>query len=800
MNSFRLPNFTVRVGVPFLIAAWVGIGTTGCRVASTGGGTSKWPTVVVTHDDTVITQSCWVEIPPGTVIADANGDGVIQLGADGITVRFRPGSELRGAAANKPWDELKGVGIRLNGHRAVTVEGARVHGFHEGFVASNADELTIRGGDFSDNYRQHLKSTPAAEDGSDWLFPHHNDERPWREEYGGAICVDRSSRVTIREVRVRRGQNGIILDRVNDSAVYDNDCSFLSGWGLALWRSSRNTISRNAFDFCVRGHSEGVYNRGQDSAGILCFEQCNDNVFGENSVTHGGDGFFGFAGREAIGEAWMEKERERLRKETGRTEVDDLIHPSAELIRSLSPLGCNRNLFWYNDFSYAPAHGVEMTFSEGNRLIGNRIVENAICGFWGGYSSDTVIVGNEFNGNGGMAYGLERGAINMEHAAGNVILENRFVNNKAGVHLWWNPGGLMKYPGVAGTERGVTGNVIARNRFEVGTNAPFSRLGRDEKLVVLQLRDTGRGHVTGNVFSANEIVLTHPRAVERLLDPGTEPASAGVVPSVSTPAPRLLGTRHPAGARAPLRGRDQILMDEWGPWDHESPMLRASKSESGEPVHELLGLKREPEISVVSGDVVPKLEQPSAPGKPWRLRLTGHPGVNAYRIRIRGEGLETELAGTFLRVEWAVTFFPWAAATDPREHLSEWRQLAAGPDAVSATVGSLNLPYGMGGPRQLKVSDEVSRRGPGNDHFGTIATTRVPLSAGTWKVTTLSDDGIRVLVDGKPVLENWGWHGPTTDTATFRRDSSGPVDLRVEHFEIDGFSTLKVDLERVDGN
>jgi hypothetical protein len=106
----------------------------------------------------------------------------------------------------------------------------------------------------------------------------------------------------------------------------------------------------------------------------------------------------------------------------------------------------------------------------------------------------------------------------------------------------------------------------------------------------------------------------------------------------------------------------------------------------------------------------------------------------------------------------------------------------------------------MGGPRQLKVSDEVSRRGPGNDHFGTIATTRVPLSAGTWKVTTLSDDGIRVLVDGKPVLENWGWHGPTTDTATFHRDSSGPVDLRVEHFEIDGFSTLKVDLERVDGN
>ena len=56
---------------------------------------------------------------------------------------------------------------------------------------------------------------------------------------------------------VRRGQNGLILDRVDHAKIYDNDCSFLSGWGLAMWRSCDNSIARNAFDFCVRGHSEG---------------------------------------------------------------------------------------------------------------------------------------------------------------------------------------------------------------------------------------------------------------------------------------------------------------------------------------------------------------------------------------------------------------------------------------------------------------------------------------------------------------------------------------------------------------
>ena len=48
--------------------------------------------------------------------------------------------------------------------------------------------------------------------------------------------------------------------------------------------------------------SADVAGRGQDSAGIFVFEQNCDNVFAENSATHGGDCFFGFAGKEAIGD------------------------------------------------------------------------------------------------------------------------------------------------------------------------------------------------------------------------------------------------------------------------------------------------------------------------------------------------------------------------------------------------------------------------------------------------------------------------------------------------------------------
>ena len=752
------------------------------------------PVISVTKDDTVITQSCIVEIP--ATIEDANQNGVLHIKADNITVQFKTSTSLRGATAGSPWNELHGIGIRIDGYHNVTLKNLDVRGFKNGVVASNADGLVVDGGDYSDNYRQQLQSTPEAENGADWLFPHNNDESKWRDEYGGAVCVESSAHVTIRNVRVRRGQNGIILDRVNNSAIYDNDCSFLSGWGLAMWRSSENRITRNAFDFCVRGHVEGVYNRGQDSAGILCFEQCNNNLIAQNSATHGGDCFFGFAGKEAIGENWFNAERARLRKETGREDVDELIKIPTGLAQTMSALGSNRNLLIDNDFSYSPAHGIEMTFSEGNQFIRNRLVENAICGVWGGYSSATIIAENEFTGNGGMAYGLERGAINMEHAADNLIVRNRFLNNKCAVHLWWDDdGALLKYPGVSGTERGVVGNVITGNRFEINREVPFKNLGGKDQLVLLQLRDPGQGHVSSNRYFGNQVILTHPQAIEFAVKPGLEPLSIGEDPNVTIPKYQALGHRHPVGARKQLRGREQIIMDEWGPWDHESPLVRPAKSAAGENVFDLLGLRRVKEVQALEGDVSTKLEASNDSVAQGAMKLAVHArsGVASYRVRVMADGFAKELSGTIIAADWRVRVFPWKV--DPREDLAAWRKLAEGPDAQSAVVPRIDFPFGMGGPRALKLSDAITSKGPDKDHFGLVAQTSLKLPKGRWHFRTNSDDGVRVLVNGKPVIENWTWHGPTTDEGTFDQLEETEVPIVVEYFEIDGFATLRLEIE-----
>ncbi len=751
------------------------------------------PRVTLTKDDTEIRESCDIVIPPGTIIADLNTNGVLHIAADGLTVRFVDESELVGARPGTPWDALVGIGIRIDGHRGVALVGARVHGFFNGLVATDADALVVEDGDFSDNHRQHLRSTPAAEDGSDWLFPHHNDEQRWRDEYGGAVCIEKSRHVTVRNIRVRRGQNGIVLDRVEDSRIYDNDCSFLSGWGLALWRCNRNVISRNALDFCVRGHSEGVYNRGQDSAGILCFEQSSDNVFAENSVTHGGDGFFGFAGREALGEFWMEKERDRLRRETGTTEVDDRIRVPEDVARDYSGRGCNRNILIGNDFSYAAAHGIEMTFSEENVFARNRIVENAICGIWGGYSSGTRILHNEISRNGGMAYGLERGAVNMEHASSNWMEGNDFTDNKCAIHLWWDEdGALLKMPGVAGNDDGVSSNVIVRNTFTVTANPPFHPSSPDDRLIVLQLRDDGKGHVRDNTYAQNEVHLNAGNGVEFAVTPGSAPLTRDPGPGPEVPKVEILGRHLPVGARRALQGRDQIVMDEWGPWDHEQPLVRPAAGAAGESAFEVFGVRTQPALDVKAGAVVPVVAPLGRDA--WRVTLQGPPGVASYRIELSAPGLKKELTGTLIRAEWNVVFFPWTI--DPRKDLEGWRRLASSPAAVRLTTHSLDFPYGGGGPRDLNLSDRLRREGPGADHFGMIARTRLRLPAGAWKFRVLSDDGVRVRVNGKPVVENWTWHGPTSDEGRYAQATDSEVEILVEHFEIDGYAVLQFELQR----
>ncbi|MBN2138592.1 MAG: right-handed parallel beta-helix repeat-containing protein [Sedimentisphaerales bacterium] len=705
----------------------------------------------VTADDVRISESCRIVIPPGTVIEDKNGNGVIQVVASDIEIDFAEGSLLRGSPKGRRPDEYAGYGICIQDQSNVAVRGARISGFWCGLWAAGADGLKLETVDASDNRRAYLKSTPIAEDGGDWLFPHNNDGNEWLKDYGAAIYVEDSNNVTIRRCKVHHGQNALCIDRVNDSKIYDNDFSFNSGWGIAMWRSSRNIITRNACDFCVRGYSHGVYNRGQDSAGILMFEQNNKNVIAENSATHGGDGFFGFAGREALGEAGS--------------------HPLEWYKRR----GNTGNLLINNDFSYTPAHGIEMTFSFGNIFYGNRLVANAICGVWGGYSQDTLIAANHIEANGEMAYGLERGGINIEHGKANRILGNIFKGNKCGVHLWWDDDGdFASKPWAKANGAESTDNTIAGNTFSAD-------------VLAYHFRGDSRVNLGRDVFTGVEAKMQKEDAVI------IKDVSDSAASPVREPKYEVLGRTHPVGARSGLYGRENIVMTSWGPWDHQSPLVRIVQDNGDSVRYSLHKMPPAAKVTVEGRNVSGQLSSSVNPAQPDEYTVTAaKPGIHPYLLRVEADDFKDQIRGTLNSVVWDVTFFKWTAETDPRKNIEQWRALADGPSAVTAKAKRLVFSYGWGGPSDQKIADNITTAKLGGDYFGMIAATRLPLSAGDWNFEMLSDDGIRLTADGKEIIDNWTWHGPTRNAGTLSLRTDKTVEVRVEHFEIDGYAVLEL--------
>lgn len=702
------------------------------------------PLVVVDRDNVEIRESCRVQIDRDW-IADADGNGVVHVLADGVTVDFA-GQHLRGAPPGRAPDDYEGIGVRITA-RNVTLRNAKVSGFKGGIWASRADGLVIEDCDVSHNFRQRLKSTPRAEDLGDWLWPHFNDDNEWLTRYGAGIYIEESADVTVRRCTARHSQNGLCLRKVERSQVYDNDFSFLSGWGIALFRSSHNVIARNNCDFCVRGYSHGVYARGQDSAGILAFEQCSDNLFALNSATHSGDGFFGYAGNEAL--------------------EGDVDHTRR---------GNNRNLLYRNDFSYAPAIGIENTFSFDNRYIENRLV-GSNYGIWGGYSSDTHVEGNEIADN-------TIAGVAVEHGSNWMVVRNELRDNARGVQFWWDDDeDLLAKPWAKVNNTASRGHQIAGNRIRVGAGQVGIELTGGTTDIRVYANDWSGD---GQRFRVDEDsryeeleapVPLRPFHDERLVN--------------------LPGKREAVGLRRHLAGRERIIITEWGPYDWQSPYLHYIGPDAEGDLYRVLGEAPPGGAGILpapsakaTGDVTVELDAEASPPT-VRVRPRQPGVVTPYELSVVAGDETLTRRGVAADVQWTIGVFAWQ--TDPREDYDAWKREAAG--AVEFTAPRLDLRYGMGGPSQLPGAPEHLRDANlPRDRFGTLAHTRLAVPAGRWRISTTSDDGVRVWADGRLLIDNWTHHAPTVDTADLDLEHDTTLTLRVEHFELDGYAVLSLEL------
>jgi parallel beta-helix repeat protein len=635
-------------------------------------------------------------------IANRNG-GVVDL----------TGKTLAGAPEGTSADRFEGIGLIVEDCKDLTIRGGTFRRFKCAILLRNCEGVVIEGCDVSGNFRQRLRSTPEREFGGDWLWPHENDAQQWRKNYGAGICLENCRKCVVRECVGRKQQNGILLDRCTGCSVYDNDMSFNSGWGLALWRSSENVVSHNSFDWCVRGYSHGVYARGQDSAGILVFEQCNDNLFAYNSATHGGDGFFLYAGHETT-------------KRTGQG-------------------GCNGNRLINNDFSHAVANAIEATFSRGNWFEGNRC-DDSNYGVWAGYSYETTILGNTFDGN-------SIAGVAIEHGEFNLILANTFAGNARGIQLWWDDDKEL-----LASRFGQAHSCLSRGYAILENSFAGDRVGLD-------LRDTSFVLLSANDFDeVGEIVRSRGRCgpLRRLYGRhGALPPASGV--EVPGKRKAFLPAAHP-------RGREQIRVDGWGPLDPNEVAVFPRRVVAWERCSfHVLG----------AGDGVVRiqLEKAGLEGRIEKDRVChvegGGDGLHEFSGTLFVGERRFPISGVLLNATWKVESWDWDK--DPREHAGTFD----GAPARTETVKRLDYRWAHEG-----------------DRFATRASTKMTLPAGRYEVRTVSDDGVRVLIDGKKVQEDWTHHGPT-EHKTVVELAAGEHSIVVEHFELTGYAVLSFDLRPV---
>ena len=629
-------------------------------------------------------------------------------------------------------DRYSGVGILIDGGSRVTIRGGAVRGFKVGVRAKHAPGVHLTGLDVSYNWKPRLLSGIEQENQSDWLSFHDNEHDEWLR-YGAAIYVSDSDDVEIDHSRAVQGMNGLMLVRSAHAKVWNNVFSWLSGVGVGMYRTTDSRVMHNKIDWCVRGYSHGFYNRGQDSAGVLMYEQSSRNIVAYNSITHGGDGVFLWAGQSTM--------------DTGQG-------------------GSNDNTFYDNDVSSAVANGIEATFSR--NIIANNRIEDCWHGIWGGYSFDSLIAGNTFIGN--------TEGIAIEHGQHNTISGNSFAGEDTSIRLWANTtqDPNWGYPKARDTRS--RDYELIHNQF-LGDKTALD-IARTQSIRSISNDFTGVGtklRQGSDVVDFSELVFMEL-----------------VEPVVVRPEPIVSGMDAllPPLAR---RGRATINVDEWGPFDYLSPKLWPSGRPSERPLRlRVLGPEgqwtlrsiRGATASATAGRVPGELPiSPTGKGADLFVELEYRGAVvTSPRGQIIPEGKPYRFSYALFdpAIDWTAKFWKFDAASDPLTSPAAFTALMSKPPARTESLERLNF-------------SNARAFGDGwTDHIAVSADGTFDLSAGKYELSVTSDDGIRVWLDERLVIDRWNIHGPTEDHAAL---SGSRHRIRLQYFQNTGAAALMVQIK-----
>lgn len=684
------------------------------------------PAVALAQDTIGLSQgqviSKSVRIVPGerVVLSAPSSASCITVKGENITVDFG-GAYVRGdkdVFHNR--ENFEGVGLLIDGCRNITIRNAHIQGFRFNVKIVNSQNVRLENCDLSFS-----RAIRMMRDGQQLdTFLNLRDNNAWRG-YGAAVWVEGSTGCNLEKLVGTGALIGAALVDSTACVVHDCDFSFNGGWGIALSHTSDSVVSWNHLDFVNRVWGGGW---GGDSAALAVANDSDRNYFVGNSLTHGGDGFF-LSNRNDIGP---------INPQTG------FFDPQG---------GSDHNVIAYNDASWSPNNAYEGTFSEGNVYIGN-IGNFSGFGYWLGFSTYSLLLGNTINDN-------DRGGIAIEQGKGTKIDGNHMERNAgSAIHLWaTNQKERTPFPS---TFIDIVDNLIADSVLSYDLTGSTDVSVTNNKLVRAKAPDFAySSRVPDGAFN---LFKQTPDWLKLKEIQASKPADFKMYSEQTAP-----------------KGSRWLQPDAYSPKDFHGDLAAVRR---GDP--EMLEMYLlENGVKITGPDWV---DFQDTEDDPYLVRIVPKPVDNevggdreaAVMLVSKDGARKQKVTGILRTAVWTLKWYSWRGFT--YENDAWWQRTWASEPIKTETTRVLGGDWSNRSP-----SDGVP-----SDHFALAATTSLRVAPGRYIFHALSDDGIKVFVDDRPVIVRWNHHGPTPDNVPVDLDGS-PHTIRVEYCQEDGAAVLRLD-------
>jgi len=185
-----------------------------------------------------------------------------------------------------------------------------------------------------------------------------------------------------------------------------------------------------------------------------------------------------------------------------------------------------------------------------------------------------------------------------------------------------------------------------------------------------------------------------------------------------------------------------------------------------------------------------KIERKTGSGGTWSQIATVGAGVTAwqnsglaamtayfYRVRAYNAGGNS----AYSNEDGATTPAPAGTGIGLHAEYFDGADLAAA--ALGRTDAAINFDWAAGSPSPSIGADSFSARWSGAIEAA---------YSETYTLSTLSDDGVRLWVDGKLLIDNWSNHAQAEDSGTIALTAGKKVPVRLDYYEDGGSAVIKL--------